>query len=169
MSRVRSLAAAAVMVTGVAAAGCVPGSGALPALTGVVDLDAGTSHACVVTSDGRVRCWGMNDYQQLGNVGLALAGAYSSNVAVPVDGVGGATQVAVGGDFSCALRSSGTVACWGGGRWGQLGNGVFETYSQPPVTVLGVSGATEITAGYGFACALVAGGAVKCWGSNEVG
>ncbi len=33
----------------------------------------------------------------------------------------------------------------------------------------GVSGATQITAGESHTCAVVAGGAVKCWGNNSNG
>ena len=36
-------------------------------LTGsVVDVTTGTSHACAVMSTGEVRCWGLNDFGQLG-------------------------------------------------------------------------------------------------------
>ena len=41
--------------------------GAVTGLTGtVVDVVAGTSHACAVMSTGEVRCWGLNDQGQLG-------------------------------------------------------------------------------------------------------
>jgi hypothetical protein len=53
--------------------------GAVTGLTGtVVDVVAGTSHACAVMSTGEVRCWGLNDQGQLGigtqsNVATATA------------------------------------------------------------------------------------------------
>ena len=52
---------------------------AVTGLTGtVVDVAAGTSHACAVMSTGQVRCWGLNDQGQLGigtqsNVATATA------------------------------------------------------------------------------------------------
>ena len=52
---------------------------AVTGLTGtVVDVVAGTSHACAVMSTGQVRCWGLNDQGQLGigsqsNVSTATA------------------------------------------------------------------------------------------------
>ena len=42
-------------------------AGAVSGLTGtVVDVVAGTAHACAVMSTGQVRCWGQNDQGQLG-------------------------------------------------------------------------------------------------------
>ena len=41
--------------------------------------------------------------------------------------------------------------------------------SNVPVDVEDVLGATQISTGSRHTCALVAGGAVKCWGSNWVG
>jgi alpha-tubulin suppressor-like RCC1 family protein len=38
-----------------------------------------------------------------------------------------------------------------------------------PVTVAGVVGATSIDAGFASGCAVVAGGAVRCWGWNSYG
>jgi hypothetical protein len=49
---------------------------------------------------------------------------------------------------------------------GQLGNGVTSGNQNTPQTVLAVSGATDVAVGYRHACAVVAAGAVKCWGEN---
>ena len=35
--------------------------------------------------------------------------------------------------------------------------------------VVDVSGATQIAAGQNHSCAVVAGGAMKCWGYNDIG
>lgn len=80
---------------------------------------------------------------------------------------GKATAVTAGQDFSCAL-TDGTVKCWGGGEYGQLGDGA-NTNSTTPVPVVGVSNASAITSGLGHSCALVEGGSVKCWGSGWLG
>ncbi|MCZ4618446.1 cutinase family protein, partial [Rhodococcus qingshengii] len=49
-----------------------------------------------------------------------------------------------------------------------LGDGTT-TDRLTPVDVVGVSGATALSAGIEHSCAVVAGGTVKCWGSNEYG
>jgi len=77
------------------------------------------------------------------------------------------SQLAVGSSHSCALRSDGTVWCWGLDDEGQVGTaGADQT---TPVEVLRLpSGhlATAVTAGENFACALIDNGTVWCWGGD---
>ena len=57
---------------------------------------------------------------------------------------------------------------WGAGGNGQLGNGTT-TNSRNPVTVTGLTGATQLVGGYYYNCALMSGGTVRCWGYNAYG
>jgi hypothetical protein len=100
----------------------------------------------------------MNDFGQLGD-----GTTTNRSSPVTVSGLNGATQVALGFDFSCALLNDSTVKCWGKGVDGQLGNGAKENHTTP-VTVSGVSNAVEISAGTFHACARINDGTVKCWG-----
>lgn len=74
-----------------------------------------------------------------------------------------AAAVEAGGDFSCALLTDSTVACWGGNTRGQLGRG---TYDDAPVTeravVAGLAGVLQIAAGTSHACARLRDGTVRC-------
>jgi len=83
------------------------------------------------------------------------------NVATP------ATSLAAGYDQSCALRTSGAVACWGANIHGQLGRpgGASAT----PVAVTGITDAAAIRAGNDHTCALQVAGGVLCWGANADG
>ena len=82
-----------------------------------------------------------------------------------VNGIDNAIMVTTGQDFSCTLLSDGLVKCWGGNRWGQLGNGNTSD-STIPVTVLGINNAKKIESGGVSTCALLSDGRVKCWGNQ---
>jgi alpha-tubulin suppressor-like RCC1 family protein len=76
-------------------------------------------------------------------------------------------QMAVGANFTCALIADGTVRCWGGNKYGQLGQGGTDTTDRHvPTPVPGLTGVTSIAAGDDHVCAIVAGGLLKCWGAN---
>jgi len=127
-------------------------------------------HSCALLTDGTVKCWGTGYYGQLGN---EITGT-TADSATPVDvtGITTATSIAVGGQFSCAVLTDGTVKCWGSNYRGNLG--IEEDYettagSATPVKVTGITTATSIAAGGNHACALLTGGTVKCWGYNSNG
>lgn len=80
-----------------------------------------------------------------------------------------AKQVGAGTDFTCAITHSGGLKCWGLGDQGQLGTGDTADRSRPADVAGLTTGIQAISAGNGFACALTAGGGVKCWGRNDLG
>ncbi len=76
-------------------------------------------------------------------------------------------MLATGGAHSCVIRSGGAVRCWGNNSKGQLGGGGALGGTSPPVDVVGLTDAVELTAGYEFTCARRAGGGVRCWGDGS--
>lgn len=78
------------------------------------------------------------------------------------------TQVAAGGDHTCALMTSGTVQCWGAGAFGQLGNGGTSNQSSP-VEIHGLTQVSQIALGKSHTCVLLTDGTVKCFGYNAFG
>jgi alpha-tubulin suppressor-like RCC1 family protein len=85
------------------------------------------------------------------------------------------TLVSAGTFSACAVRPGGTVECWGDNNSGDLGIGNFtgpqtcqggNACSPSPVTVSNLSGATSVGTGFLYACAILAGGNVECWGHN---
>ena len=134
-------------------------------LTAPTQVATGADHACAVVSGGGVRCWGRGGAGALGN-GTVL----DQLSPVSVTGLGGpATAVAAAADTTCALLSGGTVQCWGAGASGQLGNGTNTGLQGTPVTVSGLTGVAQLTAGVEHFCAVVTGGTARCWGSGGFG
>jgi len=70
-----------------------------------------------------------------------------------VTGLAGAVQVAAGHYSSLALLGDGTVRAWGMNSQGQLGDGTT-TRRTSPVTVPGLSGVEQVTAGRAYSAAL---------------
>ena len=124
--------------------------------------DASSSHSCAITTSGAVKCWGSNDYGQLGD------GSTTSRLtAVDVTGLAtGLQAISLGGLHSCALTTAGGVNCWGFNDSGQLGDG--STNSRlTAVDVTGLAtGLQAIALGSAHTCALTTAGGVKCWGYN---
>jgi alpha-tubulin suppressor-like RCC1 family protein len=79
----------------------------------------------------------------------------------------GATKVAAGGNFTCALLSTESVSCWGSNTHGQVGDGTTSTRITP-VGVAGLTAVTALAAGESHACA-ISSGSVYCWGRGDGG
>ena len=137
-------------------------------LTGATAISTGNSHTCALLSGGTVKCWGYNYHGELGNGTTSTSPPYGSTVPVSVTGLTGATAIAAGSAHTCALITGGTVKCWGGNGYGELGDGTT-TDSTVPVSVTGLTGATAISTGDSHTCALLSGGTVQCWGWNNDG
>ncbi len=134
-------------------------------LTDVVAISAGDKHTCALTSSAMVKCWGANQYGQLGD-------GTTTRRLIPVNvmGLNNVSTVAAGAAHSCALINGG-LKCWGNNYTGQLGNGTASgTNPNPsPTDVIGLSsGVDAVASGYGHTCALLKGH-VKCWGNNFSG
>ncbi len=129
-------------------------------------LSAGAYHNCVLTSGGGIKCWGQNNYGQLGN-GTKIR----RYIPVDVSGLNtGIIAVSAGGEHTCALTSGGGVKCWGWNGYGQLGDGIKRRSNFTPVDVSGLSsGVKLISAGREHTCALISSGGVKCWGHGQYG
>jgi alpha-tubulin suppressor-like RCC1 family protein len=160
--------------TGCAGSPCSRTPVAISGLGVVTAIAAGDSFACALLSHGPVQCWGANTSGQLGD-----PEATTPSPPVVVPGLSHVTAIAAGkySGSACALLSGGTVECWGDNKYGQLGDGTSTgpqscssfPCSTTPVAVMGLSGATAISVGDGFACALLSGGTVQCWGLNVDG
>jgi alpha-tubulin suppressor-like RCC1 family protein len=130
----------------------------------------GDSFACALTAGGAVKCWGSNQFGQLGN----SSASPSSSVPVDVTGLSsGVEAIAASGGHACALTTGGAVKCWGENGYGELGAPLVPPYSGNwssafPLDIASLSaGIRAISTGDHHACALAVDGAVKCWGTYQ--
>ena len=135
-------------------------------LSGVLSVSAGWQHTCALMQTGNVKCWGYNYNGELGDPTYTYN---SSNVPIDVAGLTSVSSISLGWNYSCALTTAGSVKCWGANGFGKLGDG-NTTDSSTPVNVVGLAGpAIAVAAGQVHTCALLASGAVQCWGYNYFG
>ncbi|MDF1520933.1 MAG: hypothetical protein RQ728_08965 [Brevefilum sp.] len=134
-------------------------------------LDLGYIHACAITTDGDLMCWGDNtDWYDYGALGV---GEYPYNSPIPLfslfdETVTSVSKVSAGDGRTCAITSAGTAYCWGEGSYGELGNGL-DDYSHTPVLVSGTINWAEISTGTYVSCGISTTGAAYCWGDNFYG
>lgn len=107
---------------------------AVQGLPAVKQIAANGNHTCALTTAGGVKCWGRNDKGQIGASGGSLS-------VVPVDVpqlTSGVAAIAVGGEHTCAILTTGKAKCWGANEKGQLGNGVTGGTNPVPSDVVGL-------------------------------
>jgi alpha-tubulin suppressor-like RCC1 family protein len=143
-----------------------------------VSLDIGYLHGCALLANGAVKCWGTNNYGEVGVNGAIQTAAQLGANWPSVDLGSGRTARAIttGNYHTCAILDTYAVACWGQGTFGQLGYGnnanrYYQDLGNALTTVnLGTDRtATAITAGRYSTCAILDNGSVKCWGLNNNG
>lgn len=141
----------------------------------IQQLSAGKEHSCVLTTDGRVYCWGNG--RLLGNrldptckkgtvCSLFMAGALSQKTI---------KQLQVSDQFSCVIASDDQVYCWGDNRMMQLGSDNQELKSSYEPVAVETAGAfrgkviKKLALGSDFGCAIASDDQVYCWGNNQGG
>jgi alpha-tubulin suppressor-like RCC1 family protein len=138
----------------------------VPGISGASAIATGDHHTCAIVGSGSVKCWGRNLHGQLGHGGTNPDPGIAN--AIDVVGIADAIAISAGESHTCVLRSDQSVACWGGGARGTLGNGLGQT-SPVPVSVTGIADAIDLVAGDLHNCVLHEGGAMSCWGYNYFG
>jgi alpha-tubulin suppressor-like RCC1 family protein len=90
--------------------------GTIPGIGPALQVAVGTQHACALSVDGTVSCWGSG---YLGNG----AGFEVTQAPRAVNGLTGIVELTAGYDATCALRGDGAVLCWGDNASGTAGIG----------------------------------------------
>ena len=146
-------------------------------------LHIGWSHACVVTEQGMVKCWGNNSAGQLGIGNTEDMGdeVDEMDTDLPYLNLGTnltAEKAALGEGHTCLLFTNDTVKCFGSiGALGLgysdgsgAGDGYLETGDYMPLWPAPTGRTVEdIEAGGQHTCALFDDGSMTCWGENAEG
>eukprot|EP01083_Nonionella_stella_P279192 949780_1 len=118
------------------------GTGFIP-----TQIAAGWQHTCALSTDNKVKCWGGDNYCELGyGDGVDLGTGF-----IP-------TQIAAGWQHTCALSTDNKIKCFGGNTYGELGYG--DGYVDLGIHFIPI----QIAAGREHTCALSTYNKIKCWG-----
>ncbi len=142
-------------------------AGDVPVGGPVVQVTAGYWHTCALFESGFVRCWGANLFGQCGygtDTGLSSPTEHGN-----VNVGGTVRQISASDEHTCALLDTRAVRCWGRGLSGRLGYGSTEHIGddENPASAgdIDLGGtAVLVSAGSEHTCAILDGGAVRCWG-----
>ena len=137
----------------------------LTAATNWASVTAGGSHSCAVKTTGALFCWGDDGSGQLGN---GAPGTQQSPMQESTAATNWAS-VAAGFDFTCAVKTTGTLWCWGADGSGQLGNGASGMQQSPMQELTAATNWASVEVGDYSTCARKTTGALFCWGSNNSG
>jgi alpha-tubulin suppressor-like RCC1 family protein len=131
----------------------------------ITHIAAGYSHTLALTDQGEVFAFG---YQHLGGLGLGQFVIESMPKKIESISDKFVIQVATGISHSLVLTREGEVISFGGGNFGQLGNGDRETHNWEPakVTALSEIEVIQISAGGSQSLALTNNGEVFFWGKT---
>lgn len=141
-----------------------------------VYIGGGHLHFCGLFANNKIRCWGWNPGGQIGAghafspVGLA-ASDMSSIPFISFSNSEPAVQLAVGYYHCCAIFTSGSIRCWGGGSDGRVGydDGTriiglaasdmstleFVSFAAPTIPV------SQVACGAALSCALFSNGRAR--------
>lgn len=132
----------------------------------ILDVDIQTTHACALTQERALRCWGDNKLGQLG-YGDRRSRLAAEVVDVPLPGP--VDSFAVDPGSTCAVVQ-GVPYCWGNVLAEQ---GSIEIGDDEPVVPAGRvvfdKPVRSIAQGWNFACLIDVEGDVTCWGARDRG
>ena len=149
-----------------------------------VTVAAGGSNTCVILESGGLKCFGENDFGQLGlgdDVSRGITGGTVANLEyVDLDGNTALSVTAAFSDTTCVLRSDYKVTCFGRNLDGELAQGDRVTRGDDPFEVgnnfttvdFGLDAderIVELTSGEENFCTLSSKDNVRCWGGFSFG
>jgi alpha-tubulin suppressor-like RCC1 family protein len=142
----------AVLLTGCAAKKCTM-------------ITTGNWHACALSEDGEVQCWGDNRSGQLGS-----GGTYQfSSLPVTVKGLNNVKKISASEEHTCAWTSDQAVWCWGG-NFLENSNSDRNSINLVPVEIADPDKSFSAAAkNLDHTCTLSKDGGVSCFGRNYDG
>ncbi|UOF01459.1 RCC1 domain-containing protein [Bdellovibrio reynosensis] len=124
-----------------------------------------SSNNCAITSTGTLKCWGRNNYGELGSAGNIGTNIFTPKVADPTTSY---SQIFLRLGAACGITTTGALRCAGNNNFAKLGDGTTTHITNFTTIDSGVS-YKQIGIGTAFSCGLTTSNKVRCWGTNTYG
>jgi serine/threonine-protein kinase len=155
---------------------CTPKPRMVPGLDAVIqvavggNLSQGNVHACALSGDGRIACWGRNHCGQCGADPGRVGTIVRPDEPIRVSSLENAVELSLSSFLSCALTGEGAVFCWGCDT-NCCDRSEFDTRGArlSPTRIVGIDSATEVHAQAWGGCARLRDRRVVCWGDPKGG
>ncbi len=129
--------------------------------TPYAEVSMGYLHTCVVSTQGRLSCWGNDSWGQTSGLNFSSQNPNSPYATTGIHGYGfngwDWQQVDAGAFHSCAIKGSGfnNAYCWGADWYGM---------ATPPTGEF-----IKVTTGFIHSCGIESDGSISCWGDTGQG
>ena len=134
-------------------------------------VSAGDSYTCVILNNDQVKCWGLNNYGQLGLRHTRVINQ-PQNQSISLGANRKAKAISAGSFHTCVILDENSLKCWGRNDSGQLGLETDTNSTSPPNNPvdLGTGRAVrEVSTGFAHTCVVLDNDEMKCFGNNGHG
>jgi len=129
-----------------------------------LQVAAGETHTCGISTAKNLYCWGSNNAGQSGD------GTTEPRLGMHRVGAAGVwSRVSAGLHHTCGITTAKNLYCWGSNASGQVGNG---TNNSPRLSLYRVGGTgvwSSVSAGESYTCGITTAENLYCWGFNSTG
>jgi alpha-tubulin suppressor-like RCC1 family protein len=136
----------------------------LPNVAGAKRVVSGPFHTCAILENGKVSCWGKNQFGENGSATQYLEAARELVEPEIVNGVEGVTELALSWDATCAVTRKKEMWCWGRSKTDEQRAARGDS-NEGAASVDALAGITSVVANESSMCG-VRDGAVVCWGDT---
>jgi alpha-tubulin suppressor-like RCC1 family protein len=130
-------------------------------------VSCGQHYTLAIKTDGSLWSWGYNLYGQLG-VENSSQWVYTISSPIQVGSLTTWQSITGGVKHTVAIKTDGSLWCWGGNEVGQLGLGDI-THRSSPIQIGALNNWQSVSGGMDFTTAVKTDGTLWSWGNNPYG
>ena len=129
-------------------------------------VSAAWGHACAIRDTGEIECWGDSEIWDYVDDAGTVRGHETGLFDAPV---GSFTSISSAVAYACAIRDTGTIACWGLNGYPTTDDAGEWQISETGQTDSPTGSFRAVSTGQTHSCGLRDTGEIECWGDNWVG